>query len=464
MRNEHELDRLFRQKLDQSKVEHPGHLWDGLQQRLDEIYTESLKKRRLFFFTVGLILLGGIVGAGILLNKEEVKVEQDAIQSNIDQQIADNELNIKSIQEIDNELSKQNNQNIAQESHIASHSGVKGKAQGLSAVITDSKHSPLSENQVKIKIDRNNIPAELHTDEIENDVKENIVKETAYNESGNLMDRDQIVYIPRDNLTITPLDEVVMSPAQSLDRSKPYDILVKEGCLDYVDKPFSKMFIEIFGGTQKADRLLYTENEDWQKNVNTRNASETVKTTFSFGARFNYMFDRGISLKTGFLYTAINEEFKYQSGEIQIIHRDSDGNITKTTYEPIYSTQNNVYKFYDIPLLLSYNWSKKGLFAEFNSGFLMNFYAEQSGEFYNIEGDRVGFENTQNSFGRPFKKFIGASLYTSASIGYEFSNNASLFIEPHIRYFLRSISAKAYPIEQKYINYGIYLGARYRIK
>lgn len=210
----------------------------------------------------------------------------------------------------------------------------------------------------------------------------------------------------------------------------------------------------------------YTET-NWNNYIAERKNTENPEISFTAGLRGGYRFCNGISLRTGLLFSQIQETFRYQKTEevsvttqttITIVHPDGS-----TTVE-VHNQQNQVegiraitaynkHRFLDIPLLLGYEtqWGKWTINAE-------------AGLWYNIgywnRGKMLNFNDSLTHDFDDLKYFDSRGSHLSISLGAQLQRplrkNLLWYVEPLLRHQLYSINNNGRnPIYQNYSFFGI---------
>ena len=91
---------------------------------------------------------------------------------------------------------------------------------------------------------------------------------------------------------------------------------------------------DIYFSPDIAFRELESKNSEYDTYAANRKATETQLFSYSAGARFSVVSNYGLALRTGIVYSQINEQFKYESeSETRTIVKDvfdDDGNLIRT--------------------------------------------------------------------------------------------------------------------------------------
>ncbi len=236
----------------------------------------------------------------------------------------------------------------------------------------------------------------------------------------------------------------------------------------------SKMLaLEAFVSPDFASRQLSTYDQNLLEHVNKRENTEERQISWSAGLRLDIAFHRNLHLKTGLSYAQINEYFSHLGEETTvktttIQEIEENGQIiidTLTTFENWQRVVKNYnrYRFFDVPLLLSYETQLKRLKVSVNAGTIFNLYFTQSGFMLSpdetVDTPVALRENGESPF---FRNFNAMSLYGGLSFYYRVAEQIEVMAEPHFKYMLEPLNKVSYPVEQSYQTVGLNLGLRYK--
>ena len=137
---------------------------------------------------------------------------------------------------------------------------------------------------------------------------------------------------------------------------------------------------DLYFSPDVAFRKLDSKGTDYDLYAANRKATESQILSYSAGARFSIVSNYGLALRTGFVYSQINEVFDYQSeSETRttfVETFDNDGNLirTDTIFETgsLYKKTYNRYRMVDVPILLGYELNFKKFTLALNSGIYAN--------------------------------------------------------------------------------------------
>ena len=224
----------------------------------------------------------------------------------------------------------------------------------------------------------------------------------------------------------------------------------------------NKRYFELYGGPDYAFRSFSdTGNSAY---LQKRKESTRFASAFSAGMRYTKVFSNGMSFRTGFNYSQINETFRYNEGNIiQVIYiTNSNGDTTGsfTTTGSRYKTTHNKFRTIDIPLLIGYEWGNSRLHFNFNAGAMVNLYSWQKGDVLDTAFKPVNITTGKANSPYQFKNHIGIGFIGAVSVYYKLNNRLHLFAEPYFRYNFSPASKAELTLKQKYNTAGLRLGVR----
>ncbi len=487
MKEKNLIDRLFKEKLYNYRAEHPEHVWDGIEKTLSDLEkTSSGTKWMLmgFWGAVVTLTIGGIFwyfsfgspnpnlspeDSSIALDK---KTKQKASSSNSilsEKQMA-SDISTALSANVDEAMSTSSSDMKKDNSSIRSNHSVNRISKSEND-LSSGKSKLVHTNQIDQTIEASNNSSNVSLKKNNtNDLPTKDTETYYYNESGKRIATSsslhQDVSPNNDGINLLRSDFSILSSTPSKFISfrlpKSYYKGDPDDCMEMIEKPFRRQYIELLSGPVKANRLFYSTDSTLQNNVINRSQSEKVKNAYFIGLRYVWNLNRDVALKTGITFTKINEKMTYQDGFNVVVETNKAGDTVRITRDPRFKIKDNYYSFVDLPITLSYTWRKNKFFFDFNSGLNLNLYAHQTGFFYDLYNTDKTVTAFDASEVYPFKHFAGISLLMSGTIGYYLGYNTSMFFEPGVRYFTTTLSSKDYPIKQKYVNYRMSIGVRYQ--
>lgn len=240
-------------------------------------------------------------------------------------------------------------------------------------------------------------------------------------------------------------------------------------CPSWVNEKLG-LYLEIYGAPEYAVSSLTPKDRDSTivAHQQTRNDTESARVSYSLGGRLLFLTPSGISFKIGMNYSQINEKFEWVDPEtikyIIEVNEETGDTISSTT---IYGSEifriANSYKSLDIPLLIGFEkYSGNKLSLSANAGIYVNVLAEQRGMFIDPNGDRNWFSSSDNTHYKAYKNSVGISFFGSLGMMYHWVEGIDIFVEPSVRYYSQSMSLNNYPLNHRFVTFGLHTGIRYR--
>lgn len=203
--------------------------------------------------------------------------------------------------------------------------------------------------------------------------------------------------------------------------------------------------------------------------ANRRDATEVFRHGTSFSMRFSSVSDRGLAVRSGLHYAAINEQLNLKIGEeerlVAQIKYAENGSIigTDTTLALVgtYRIVNNRYTELDIPLLLGYEYTGGKVSFSLNGGILVNMLSAQRGEFLSPNTDEaVSFSSADPNAYRAFRNRLGLGFYGSMGAYFQINEQLQFVLEPYFKWRPGSYTVEGYGLEQRYSTAGLFVGLR----
>ena len=238
----------------------------------------------------------------------------------------------------------------------------------------------------------------------------------------------------------------------------------KGDCPSFREVFGGRWYGDIVAGYEFAQRDLSAKNSSAQTLTNQRAASESTKEAFEIGARISYLFLNGVALRSGAIYSQINEEFRIQNGERTetkyIEFRDNNGEVKLDTLiqvTPIFEVGTNNYRMIDVPLYVGYEYHFDKLVLLANAGVHFNALLSTSGKIIQDGDTIVGLSSDQS----PFSDRYGISYYGSLGVGYKINPTTQVLFEPYFKR-LPSLTQESYNLDQSYNIFGLSAGLRFK--
>lgn len=238
-------------------------------------------------------------------------------------------------------------------------------------------------------------------------------------------------------------------------------------------------FVDAFGAPEYAFRRLSQNLPESGAYLNARDTVEKPWYALSAGVRASVVFESGLALRTGLVYTQTNEKAVFDSlgigkKDIHItdtyVPRLGGGvdtiRVTTTTYQRgiFRTTYYNRYRSIDIPLQLGFefplndNWS-----FSVNGGANFNISSWRKADILNTNLKHEEISNGLGETNPVFRNSLGLSLFGSVAAYRQISSDLQLVIEPSVRHYLQPMTRTDYALKQAYTNAGLIVGLRFRM-
>lgn len=243
--------------------------------------------------------------------------------------------------------------------------------------------------------------------------------------------------------------------------------------VDYRDKS-----LDIYYSSDYIDKKLSDQSGDATLK-DMRLATESPMYSFSAGLRLGYNVGYRWNLHTGINYSQINEKFEYtdpESSKVRIViikdYIYEDGKVVDSIVkqEEVLvpgSTELTVYNKFrtiDIPLLARYTiMANRHLSLSAIGGISINVASYEKGMIISDETLKpVHISKSEDDGNVVYKNQLGVSYYGSLSLAYHLTDNMDVLVEPYARLRPSSVTLSTYPLYQKFNTYGMNLGVRYK--
>lgn len=254
----------------------------------------------------------------------------------------------------------------------------------------------------------------------------------------------------------------------SVSHSAPYRLAIEPTCGLKPDGSRVKFTtsIDAFFSPDYANQMLEYKSEDFKEHAQLRTETEKPYYSFNTGVRVNFLTEFGWAIRTGLVYTQINEILETQYTEI-VTTLDANGNVIGITEGTREVNIRNKYKMIDVPVVFGYEVPMKKFDLNVNGGVYLNLMSKQSGAFFSPIEDRVVYFTE----GHPddydiFKNNIGLSIFMGLGFNFDLTSalnadkKTQLIVEPHARFYPKSFALDNYILNQKYLSTGVMIGLR----
>ena len=510
MKKHQQTDRIIKDKMEQYSMETPMHLFAGIAEALDADVTpapeeSSWKKNSWILALLVLVVSGSGVWfltsddnssnetgteMSIILNSNNAKNDLGEIErlENTDvvtgkeetsntknetnnsvanySQVTNNEIE-SSFSNLDvSDVSSVKKTNIEKVETVA-NSKLTRKTSKISFETTTPKDILIQKGGISEVINSSNSSVSNLPNEQSNTSTSN--KNTSLGEKPTaVVSSENITTTKKETEEIFNLPNLNQLANSSISHSSPYRLAVQPTCGLKPDGSKIKFTtsIDAFFSPDYANQILEYKSEDFRDHAQQRTDTEKPYYSFNTGVRVNFLTEFGWAIRTGLVYTQINEILETQYTEI-VTTFDANGNVIGTTEGTRDVNIRNKYKMIDIPVIFGYEVPMKKFDLNVNGGVYMNLMSSQSGAFFSPIEDRVVYFTE----GHPddydiFKNNIGLSVFMGLGFNFDLTSafNANkktqLIVEPHARFYPKSFALDNYILNQKYFSTGVMIGLR----
>jgi hypothetical protein len=498
LKKESKIDGMFRQKLKDFQYEHPEHLWQGIADQLDG----NKKSRRglVFWFSTLLIALtiSAGVGAGVYYwyNTKQMRGNEDAptksladgsstdgatsgdnTSNTVDQHPIES-LNAESAQTTENELNtadlKDRNFNSGRTLDRESSLRTTGGERNFEKDMATGTHVEYRNDNQRNDSDDNSdaFGVNVQNEELNSIVKESYKKLGEFDNKDNLSNQGSVLGDEGESreevssLSVSMMPSLMTLPNSTKKAKKPNI----DGCLVTRPIKLTHYYIDAYYTPELSIRKMDAREQGALAYAEKRSGSERPTMAFSSGVRASYVMPQGLAFRTGFIYSINTEKFNHIKGSVFIEKtiKDENGNIIRIdTVEELEVLEiKNRYTFIDIPIFLGYELEMRDFIMSASLGVGLNIMSTQRGKVYGE--DLKSLYDLSNPYleggERFYKTRAGVSLLGSFGFNYKLNKNFMLLLEPSVRYYVKDLTTPSYSLSHKYLQTGILVGLRYRIK
>ena len=502
-KDDHYFDRFLRDGIKDAETGTPSGLWEKIEQKQDKAYQAKVFNNRLIraLSVMGVAMLAGLTL--LIFSNDKAANKKETIKHNT-QIIADNDVdNLNNNIFIHTNLNNQNTKSPVSKKRNTS----------IPETPKDINTKPvLQNNALTIKTNTNNNST---TNLLRNNSHNNIHSPT-FNHSKTSNNIQPSIFTPAKSLknilspqtnhaqisnavhasSINPVKRPDIIPNSPLSDVAPFiihkmevnnikehynsnhilqtDFRPKDKCIRFTKPNFWKgISLDAVFAPEYYNRTLTPINEEYDLYRDRRNGTEKYEFGYMTGLRASLSLNNGVALRTGLLYSQIQEVFSYENEEERY-------SVALTIVDTLYDNQGNMnvvfdtidviekgirtvktynkHRFLGIPILASYEIELMHWQLNVNAGVLMNIFMRSRGQ---IMSPRNNVPEDVKDI-RAFNRNTGYSLYTSIACNYKLTSRMSILIEPHFKYILQPISRPSYPLKQNYWATGLTSGIRYR--
>ncbi|MFK8008073.1 MAG: hypothetical protein AB8H03_17070 [Saprospiraceae bacterium] len=517
MKKHQQTDRIIKEKVDEYSMEVPMHLFAGIAEALDADLNStpapqknSWRNRVWFLALLGLVIGGSgiwfLTSDSNSLNKTEAemsitlnsndektnfgkkeKIEHTSI-SNVNEETSNSKIEENNSIETRNEFVNEKIETSISNLNISTVSSVDKNKVGKTGIgikmnSNSTKNSTIENASFETTTPKNILTqkggtskSKSKTNTSSNSSIINLPNEqTSASETNATLGEKPIAAIENKKITTTKVTKEVYNlpnltqlANSSVSHSAPYRLAIEPTCGLKPDGSRVKFTtsVDAFFSPDYANQMLEYKSEDFKEHAQLRTDTEKPYYSFNTGVRVNFLTEFGWALRTGLVYTQINELLETQYTEI-VTTLDADGNVIGITEGTREVNIRNKYKMIDVPVVFGYEVPMKKFDLNVNGGVYMNLISKQSGAFFSPIEDRVVYFTE----GHPddydiFKNNIGLSIFMGLGFNFDLTSSFNadkkiqLIVEPHARFYPKSFALDNYILNQKYLSTGVMIGLR----
>ena len=464
MNNQHPIDKFFKQQLGQSSADVPNDMWD----RIAAQRSQKNRKPRFFWMWSSLGVLIAAAAVYLLLPSSDDIIQLGSFQ--VEQVNKTNEA-IASVGQIQQTINA--SPDDRQQQSIG-HQIEKNSSTQTPLVLEQNRPENKKENQFSNKHAKGNKALLIASSLIQPEdnitgQKEEEIHVIASGTQNDLLEEGRILGPhQRRNRHVTA---TIPALSFSLPSQEGVKLFTRSAtrCARFAS-PFFHLDLEVLTGPAYARQQLSSRSSESDAHLQKRKESESPSLSYTAGVRLAATSHTGLGIKTGLMYSQINDKFEYLVGSRleTVITRDPNGNIIRvdTNFIEAYTAENrNRLKFLEIPLLVGFE-GKMGKFrVGVNAGAYLQLFFDAKGQIYSPATEQpINFGQKGEADILPiFDKRASAAWYIGTSISYNLHSRYSIIAEPYFKTFPRALSVPDYDLQQNYWTVGLQLGLKMRL-
>ncbi|NNF33557.1 MAG: hypothetical protein HKN68_05590 [Saprospiraceae bacterium] len=447
-------DKLFRDRLYNMEATYPDDMWNRISGQLPK-----KKRRGGWWLLLAFLLLGVVSGVFLPISNQAESTEnyEEKLPSNSSASGDDIIVQSTPVEEgidLNQEIAPTPSENKTAfiPGDINPENSGSYESYSEAPVITSSSSTD-TENNIDVFTSEHDITPEIKVAKEVNNELENVTSPRALVSAPGVMDPRQLF-----------IDDV-------------YPDFIPPECPTFGFNREPGIFFDLLYSHDMPSRTLEMKSQELSDYIDSRNNTESTLYSFSSSLRIAYISRSGLGLKTGFNYSQINEKFEYLDPDASLIRtiitidtlilggvptvvKDTStiripGSLDITSY--------NRYRFFDIPILATYEAPLNDKFYySFNGGVLINVAFSQKGRFLDPAEMPVWFTSSDPEGYDAFKNSAGLSFFGSLGLHYKLNDHIDIILEPNFRFYAGSLTSEPYPLEQRWLTLGLSHGIRYK--
>jgi len=448
------LEGIFKSKLENFETPVSEAVW----QEVSKSILKQKRKKRLFLFLIVVFLLFALIGGYFAWNSGNTKKppKKEPVRVQTAQFIEKSDENIKNLEkeivhkDVINVTSTSDKETIPPDK-ITSN---------LDNTFTSPSSINISQNNLITSID-NFLPEN-------NETQFSIISSSNIFSNTTHFSNSQITLLPTKNIKIQFLNRM-----RNIEKSDFFENIKKKRNPGILNDCFpiksNSWFFELFFSPDFNKKSLIGDDTAY---INSRLNTEKAAFSFSSGFKLGYKFRNNLVLRSGFEYLSIKEKFHVVLKELAstqtiitidtINHSDGSTEIVRdTTIKENYNDKSfdnvNSLTMINIPIIFGYEFKNRNNSFGLNMGVIINLISNNKAQILNKFNEVIDLENSGNIFNNGF----GIALYNSIYYARSINSKYDLFVEPKLKYYLKTFAEDNYPVQEKYVNFAFSLGARY---
>jgi len=462
-------------------------IWNNIQGQVGELNERKKKKDYRFLFVI-LFLIGS--SASILFFADSFRLKKNVNEKSMVIKSPDGDLKvIKEAKILDNDVEHNLDIDLPQKDFVTTVQYKKANKVKNTELDTQTKSShlkkqPLANSSTKAEeksvvqhdVDSympriiapttktivNSISRERKSESYSLSESKLIINEVSIKERNSLKDVPKIELLGIEKIKLSTFEPL---PSFSIKESVDEDIVTPK-----VNK-FSVGFNAGLFYTIKSIEASIPENLGFR---DARRKSERILETIHKGIYGEYALNSKFSFSIGIDYTRINEEFRFVEiddevdfvegikfvfngqGVNHLSNSALTGLVKETTTTTTDYTLYNSYELIDIPLLITYKYSKNKWSYGVRAGLIANLSFNGTGRILASE-----FKSEDLANQNVLKNSIGLSYSLGLVLEHRINNSFSFVAVPSLRYFPNEVSAENYSLTQEFQFIGGDIGLKY---
>jgi hypothetical protein len=446
MQNEHQTDRILRERLENASVPPPAFVWPGVEREL----RKKRRKAIFWWFTFAGLAL---VGTGWWMYNAPTSNPGGTVSGAPAPREAT----------ADRPLVGPDGQPLSPANQAIAHSADAVQAGSDAHPVGGRAFSAKGKIQFSQKVpelDQASVPDHtpvsletVVTDRISYAVAPNTTPETP-----NVFSRASTPLLPV--LMIAPK---APAPTKALQRVALAEKTIKkrQNCYDF-DENSRAWLLDVYGGSLMANKQLNNYSGDLELEAYRQKRLETENRGWGYqaGVGITHVFNRHYSIGTGVQYQQFTEAMRFKDELFVQYFTENNGQDTiDATFGVKTITTYNRFGMLHIPLRVGYEWrsGRKGVHLKGGAAFNVLFW--KKGSILSPDTfNPVPFNSGDSSGVEVFNPRTGLSLEGSAQFFWHFRRDTRIFAEPYYHSILKPISTETYSLQQRNHLIGLRLG------